>query len=225
MGEILLVEDSADISLIVRRTLEPENRVTACATLADASQKLGEKDFDLIILDVGLPDGDGFEFLAKLRQTSPKMVTPTIFITGRAGVSDQVLGYSLGAEDYILKPFQPMVLQAKIRAKLRGIQAKQGDHDILDRGDIRLDVGRQKVFVADKEAQLTSTEFKILLHLMRHVEQVYSRDQLITAIWGENTHVIDRTIDTHISHLRTKLQSARCNFEAVQGTGYRFTFK
>jgi DNA-binding response OmpR family regulator len=224
MAEILLIEDSPEISMIIARSLEPENSVKICATLEEARRETTKRSFDLLILDLGLPDGDGIDFLSDLRNSDLAAI-PVMIVTGRSGVSEQVLGYSLGADDYITKPFQPLVFQAKVRAKLRGLQAARKESENLSRGDIRVDLDRQKVRVEDRDIQLTSTEYKILVYMMRHADHVISRDQLISAVWGENTHVIDRTTDTHISHLRTKLQSSRCTFKPVHGTGYRFTFR
>lgn len=221
MDHILLIEDSPESVHVIKRALEPEHCVTASATLSCARAQLQKGAYDLILLDVSLPDGDGFEFLADLNQSQANHQCPVFFLTSKAGLADQVLGYSLGADDYIIKPVQPVLLQAKVNAKLKKRAGSANDAAFSVFGDITLDIARHRVSVAGKPVDLTSLEFRLLTHFIRHREQVFSRDRLMTAVWGENTHILDRTIDTHISHLRTKLSSAQCVLEAVHGSGYR----
>jgi DNA-binding response OmpR family regulator len=220
-----MVEDSPEVAVTIKKALEPEDRVTACATLAEARAKLRSARYQLVLLDVSLPDGSGFDFLSDLRAANDAELPPVFFITGKDGVSDQVLGYALGADDYIVKPIQPAVFQAKVRAKLRRLRYDACSAEAVAYGDLRADLARQRAYRGDAELGLTTTELRLLVHFLSHPERVHSRDALITAARGDGVHVLDRTIDTHVSHIRQKLGPSRCRIEAVHGVGYRLIAK
>jgi DNA-binding response OmpR family regulator len=182
--------------------------------------------FHLILLDVLLPDGDGFEFFNDIQKKKNLSTTPVIFVTGQANVSDQVLGFSLGAEDYIIKPVYPLILRARVNSKLNKYQALQQEEEIFVLGPLTFDLLKQRITfhspTEKHEIELTSLEFKLFLYFARREEQIFTRNQIMTSIWGENIHIYDRTIDTHICHLRSKLKGLPFALEAVHGAGYRF---
>lgn len=228
MEEILLIEDDEAARIMVIRSLGPDFNVTTCSSLDRAREALNTKNFDLIMLDLTLPDGDGLQFLAELRNSAVLMHIPVVLFTGRSSTNDHVMGLSLGADDYMIKPVAPLLLKATIKARIKRIQESIRENDVLRLGELRLVISKQKLFVreaegaAEREIELTSLEFKMLLYFAKHSERIISRDQLISAIWGENVHIIDRTVDGHVSHIRKKINRSTYRIESVRGEGYRF---
>lgn len=231
MHRILLVEDDADHRFSIEKSLGSEHVLKSCASLSEASRMLTQDEFDLILLDVMLPDGDGFQFLAQVRNTAESKKPMVLFITGKSSVSDQVMGYMLGAEDYVVKPIHPAVLKAKVNAKLRHLSEKKQVQDQLKVGNLLIDQKRQKAWIENSENRmemdLTPLEFKILYLFACNIEHVFSREQLLNSVWGENVHIVDRTVDTHMSHLRKKLARCRSShtIDSVHGVGYRLIQK
>lgn len=224
MNKILVIEDDQDIQFVIKRTLGRDHKVTFASSLTQAREILANSQ-DLILLDVVLPDGDGFQFLAELKNDSNLKRTPVLMLTGRSSPSDQVMGFSLGAEDYIVKPIEPVVLQAKINSRFKLLSSSKKETKDLRVGDLCFDLPKQKVTIlrdsGEKKVELTPLEFKILLHFASHEEQVFSRDQLMDAIWGNGVTILDRTIDTHISHVRKKIAPSLFTIGSVHGVGYR----
>src|SRR5262249_39267670 len=158
------------------------------------------------LLDVNLPDGDGLTYFAKLRTQPHTSETPVVFVTSSGETPKEVMGFSLGAEDYIVKPIDPPRLKARIEARLRQIGEKAARDLTLQKGDLKLSVSHQRVILVrdgkDIQIDLTPVEFKLLFHLLRHEDQVFSREQLLIAVWGDSAEVFDRTVDMHVSNLR-----------------------
>ena len=227
--EILIIEDSPEVQLVVRATIGKAFTLSTATTLAEAKMKIKTKSFDLILLDVELPDGDGFGFCAELKASPITEQIPVIFLTSKAAPSDKVMGFTLGAEDYIVKPFEPLEFSARITAKFRQIQGAQEREENTIKGMFRINASQQKIAIlaeqGEREMELTANEFKLLLHFIRHEDQVFTRAQLLDKIWGNETHVTDRTIDTHVYSVRKKLGPLSHFIEAVPSVGYRFTQK
>jgi two-component system alkaline phosphatase synthesis response regulator PhoP len=223
---ILLVEDSVDVFNLVKRALGSSIHLEWAKNLAEASKTLQRKTFDLILLDVMLPDGDGFRLCSLLQTDDQLKNSPVIFLTAKTSISDKVLGFSVGAEDFITKPFDPLELKARIESRLRKRDREKMEADILKIGDIEVNKSTQKVHISDNgqttELDLTPIEFKLLLLLCQETNKVYSRDEVLNTVWGEQVHVFARSVDTHISKLRKKLGSKSGYIESVHGTGYRF---
>jgi DNA-binding response OmpR family regulator len=225
MHRILLIEDSTAAQLIVKETFQQSCLVTVAGSLGEARKQLDSHTFELILLDVQLPDGDGFKFLASLRSQQTFSEIPVLMLTGRNDIQDKVMGFSLGAEDYVVKPFDPLELKARVEARLNRRNKNQTDVEVFRKGSLLFSIAMQKLtIVTDRETpvDLTPIEFKLLLYFARHEEHVLSRDRLIEAVWGNRVHIVDRTIDTHVSNLRKKIQGCEFRIKAVHGIGYTF---
>jgi DNA-binding response OmpR family regulator len=225
MRTMLVIEDNPEMRILVEAALD-EYQLTFSSTLKEAKEALKKKKFELILLDLGLPDGDGLKFLAELSSQPETKDTPVIILTGKSETVNKVMAFSIGAEDFVSKPFDPLELKARVAAKLRKSEKQQGLSENLRIGDLKIDVLKQKVWIVkpqDAEAvDLTTLEFKLLLNFVRAPERVFTRDYLLNEVWGMNVSVTDRTVDTHIGHLRKKLSHSQTKIETVIGSGYRF---
>lgn len=223
MGLILLIEDDDDVALSIREVLEPEHKVMICKEAKKAPLLFSQMKFNLVLLDVMLSDGNGFDLLTRLRQNPNFQSIPVLFTTGQASTADQVLGFSLGAEDYIIKPIDPILFRVRVNAKIKKYSDNLNSQFTL--GDLKFDLLKQKLFLIqdqkETEVELTSLEFKLLQYFAHHEGQVFSRNQIMTAVWGENIYILDRTIDSHISRIRNKLKLSQYTIEPVHGVGYR----
>lgn len=221
MKNILLVEDNAEIRILVEASLEP-HRVVHVGTIGEARTILDRENFHLIILDLGLPDGDGLKFMTEL---STKSSTPVFILTGKSDTANKVIAFSLGVEDFITKPFDPVELRARVNAKLRKFENQQDEREIIKVKDLTIHLARQRVFQTkdstQEEIPLTSLEFKLLTTFAKAPERVFSREQLLDQVWGSSTHITDRTVDTHIGHLRKKISQSAVRIETVINEGYR----
>lgn len=226
MRNVLVVEDNAEMRILVEAALD-EYHLAFSSTLKEAKEHLRGRKFDLILLDLGLPDGDGLKFLAELSDQSRSKDTPVIVLSGRSETVNKVTAFSVGAEDFVSKPFDPLELKARVAAKMRKSEKQQMLAENLRAGDLNIDVLKQKVSIVDgdesaESVELTTLEFKLLLCFARAPERVFTREYLLGEVWGLNVSVTDRTVDTHIGHLRKKLAQSTCRIETVIGSGYRF---
>src|SRR5512135_3429520 len=177
---------------------------------------------DLIILDLMLPDADGFEVCKYLRKTDKLALIPIIMLTARVGETDKVLGLELGADDYVTKPFSPSELVARVKAVLRRREPRKDDVERIDiEGILSLDLQRHEVSVQGRKVDITSTEFRILQMLASKKGWVFSRDKILDYLWGNEKTVVDRTVDVHIKHLREKLGVAAKLIKNIRGVGYK----
>ena len=228
MSKVLIVEDSLTTQALIQASIEAIASVKCVPTIAEAENALRENEFDLIVLDVLLPDGDGFDFCGKLRQQSQFAQIPLIFLTGQSEVNDKVRGLALGGDDYVVKPFSPEELQARIQVRLR---RKPSDTGPLKLGGFRVDFDTQVVFFQnpetkeEKNLELTKIEFKLLVFFLRNIEKIFSRMELLQKVWGGTTHVSEHTVDTHISSLRKKIAASGYQVKSVVKQGYVFTCK
>lgn len=224
-SKILIVEDSPEMQLVISAALKGKYDIKCAVSSAQALKIANETLFDLLILDIELPDEDGFVLLSKIRMIPNYNSTPVFFLSGRSKTSDKVMGFSLGAEDYIVKPIDVVELQARVDSRIRRLDSDIQKEKFIIREPFRLDLERQKVFVRSEETEphieLTPIEFKLLVLLVRKEERILSRNQILEEIWP-NASVTDRTVDTHIYSLRKKLGSWGGCIEAVPRAGYRF---
>ena len=220
---ILVVEDEDALSTLLQYNLDKEGYdVVVAADGEEALTLVSERLPDIIILDWMLPKISGIEVCRRLRQRSESRNVPIIMLTARGEESDRIRGLDTGADDYIVKPFAMSELSARIRAVLRRIRPGLAE-DRVHIGDLTIDRVAHRVKRAGKEIHLGPTEFRLLDYLMQHPGRVFSREQLLDAVWGSDVYVEARTVDVHIRRLRAKLGPEH---EALIGTvrnvGYRF---
>ena len=222
--KILVVDDEEDIQELVRYNLERNGYEVSCVSSGEEAIE-GIKSFkpDLVVLDLMLPGIDGFE-VCKILKSDPKTERlPIVMLTAKGEESDVVTGLELGAEDYIVKPFSPQVLLARVRTVLRRVAHEPVDKgSVIEIQDLVIHPGKREVLVKGKQVELTSTEFGILHYLARRPGWVFTRQQIIDAARGDDYPVTDRSVDVHIVGLRKKLGALGNYIETVRGVGYRF---
>ena len=222
MARILVVEDEPAIASALEDDLKLEGYEVEVVRDGDtASWRAREQSFDLIILDVMLPHKDGFEVCRELRRAGLRM--PVILLTAKTQESDKVLGLELGADDYVTKPFSPRELRARVKAALRRTAGEMPE--IYRFGDAEVDFTRCELRRGGRALEMTPIEFKLLAAFIRHRGQTLSREKLLDQVWGRETFVTDRVVDTHVTNLRKKIESKPSEprfLVNVRGIGYRF---
>jgi DNA-binding response OmpR family regulator len=222
MKKIVLIEDDSDLYSLIQYNLEKEGFTMAGAQTGKGAIDLCRRERpDLIILDIMLPDSDGLEICRAIRNHSELAAVPVIFLTARASETDRIVGLELGANDYIVKPFFIRELIARIKIHFRG---QPPATKILRSGELELDRARCRVHLNGTEVTLTATEFRLLEFLMSRPGVVFSREQLLDAVWGHDRAVTDRTVDVYILRLRQKIEAAEEStfIRSVRGFGYSF---
>jgi DNA-binding response OmpR family regulator len=224
VARILVVEDEPTIALGLQDDLQLEGHVVDLATDgATAESAALERRHDLILLDVMLPRKDGFAVCRSIRAAGVR--TPVILLTARDQEPDKVLGFEIGADDYVTKPFSPRELVARIGAVLRRAPEHQAIPDVFRSGDLTLDFARHEAFKAGRRIDLTAMEFRLLRIFVTHRGRVVPHDQLIREVWGPGVVLSDRVIYTHANNLRQKIEADPANpifLIGVRGVGYRF---
>jgi DNA-binding response OmpR family regulator len=223
MKKILLIEDDSDLFALLKYNLEKEGyQFTGSQTGKGAVDLCRRERPDLILLDIMLPDSDGLEICRAIRAQAELAHIPVIFLTARATETDRIVGLELGANDYIVKPFFVRELIARIKIQFRShSQAPK----TLKAGGLELDRTACRAFLDSAELTLTATEFKLLEFLMSRPGVVFSREQLLNAVWGHDRAVTDRTVDVYILRLRQKVEPDAANpsyIRSVRGFGYSF---
>lgn len=226
-AHVLIVEDEPDIAELIRFHCEREGLETRMAPNGKLGIEFAKRDPpDLIILDLMLPDVGGLEICRRLTAANETRGIPIMMVTAKGEEADVVAGLEVGADDYVVKPFSPRVLMARIRAVLRRaaeLQATPVDNRLVRMGErLIIDPDRHLVTCDGKSTDLTVTEFGILNHLAQRPGFVRTRDQIISAVHGRNVRLSSRTIDVHVTALRRKLGDLAAGVETVRGVGYRF---
>lgn len=213
---ILIVDDEKDIAETVEFALQKEGMLSSrAATAGEARKLLGEEEFRLIILDVGLPDENGFDFIKSLRRDSD---LPVIFLTARTDEMDRVLGFELGGDDYVQKPFSPRELTARVKAVLKRSLSGKEEPPLF-----QIEENKLIIRYRGQALQLSRYEYKILKLLIARPGWVYSREKIMDLVWDEPEESFDRTIDTHIKTIRGKLKQIDPDFDPIvtrRGEGY-----
>ena len=221
---IAVVDDEPDILDLV--SLHLSKAGFTVRTFPDAGRflkSLASSLPDLVILDLMLPDADGLDVCRDLKKDNRTSLIPVMMLTARGEEIDRVLGLEIGADDYVTKPFSPKELVARVKAVLRRSEQRRTDDVIELPQDVIIDPNRFEVTVGGRKTDLTTTEFKILSILAERRGWVFSRDEILSRLWGDEKAVIDRTVDVHITNLRKKLGKAGRLIENVRGVGYKLT--
>ena len=216
MSRVLIVEDEARIASFLRKGLAANGFVAEVAADGEEALRLiRAREFDLLILDLGLPGKDGFEVLRELRQNDNRL--PVVILTARDGVRDTVAGLESGADDYLTKPFSFQELLARVRLRLRGDRA--AEPATLHAGDAALDLRSRQVLIDGRAVDLSAREFALAEVFFRHPGQVLSREQLVSHVWGYGAEPSSNVVDVYVGYLRKKL--GRHRVTGVRGMGYR----
>jgi two-component system, OmpR family, response regulator ResD len=222
-GSILVVDDEPTITDVVSRYLERAGYSTRIAgDGADALRIAGESRPDLVVLDLMMPGMDGLEVMRRLRERDRVSV---ILLTAKGEHTDRIIGLRLGADDYVVKPFSPAELVARVDAVLRRVDNSPQREEPIAFEDFELDPVARRVTVRGEEAQLTVREYELLLHFVRHPGQVFSRDGLMDAVWQYSFYTDTSTVTVHVRRLRAKIEEDPSNprwLQTVWGVGYRF---
>ena len=224
--KILIIEDEPDIRRNLEYNLGREGfNASSVGTLDGAYEKINSKKFDLILLDLMLPDGSGLDFCKKIKSNSETEAIPVVILTAKDDEVDKVVGFELGADDYVTKPFSVRELILRVKAILKRSDTKTKEVVEVERqfGDLKIDVDSHEVHVDSQLIELTALEFRLLKELVDKRGRVQSRDQLLSEVWGYNAEVTTRTVDTHIKRLREKLGSMGKYVQTIRGVGYKFS--
>jgi two-component system phosphate regulon response regulator PhoB len=222
MARILVVEDEADILEVLDYNLRRDGHEVVLAPTAKEGLRLAkERRPDLVLLDLMLPDGSGTELCKSLRQDPATRGVRVVMLTAKGEEIDRVIGFELGADDYIVKPFSVRELLLRVQAVLRRVATSEVG-ETTQFGTLRVDRGAHRVWVDGQEVELTALEFKLLLTLHDRRNRVQTRDALLSDVWKIDADVTTRTVDTHVKRLREKLGSAGIYVQTVRGVGYRF---
>ena len=223
--KILIIEDEPDIRKTLEYNISREGyEVISASSLSEARQNLESSSFSLLLLDLMLPDGSGLDLFRELKQDKSKSSMPVIILTAKDDEVDKVVGFELGADDYVTKPFSVRELILRVKAVLKRGVSKSDNVEVQRQfGELKIDVDSHEVFVNDQQISLTALEFKLLRQLVDRRGRVQSRDQLLSDVWGYSSDVTTRTVDTHIKRLREKLGDMGKYVQTIRGVGYKFT--
>lgn len=220
---ILIIEDEKALTEVLAYNFQRDGyEVTVCHDGRDGLRKAQNQIPDVIILDLMLPVMDGLEVCRELRAGERTRDIPILMLTAKAEETDQIIGFSLGADDYVTKPFSVKVLLQRVRALQRRVEARDKPGEVIEHLGVRIDRVRYKASVAGRDLELTPTEFRLLECLLRQPGRAFTRSQLMDVAIGDGAVVLERTIDVHIKTLRKKLGGDPDFIETVRGVGYRF---
>ncbi|MDP2884880.1 MAG: response regulator transcription factor [Ignavibacteria bacterium] len=221
---ILVVDDERDILELLKYNLEKEGYRVLTAHNGKEALRFVKQHPDLVVLDVMMPELDGWEVCKAIRKDPATARIPVVFLTARDSEIDEVVGLELGADDYITKPVKVRTFLARVKRALKGRAGGESEEapELLKMGDLEIQTNNYVVRIGSREIHLPKKEFEVLLFLARHPERVVSRETLLNEIWGHDVYVVDRTIDVHVRKIREKLGRHAHHIETVKGVGYRF---
>ena len=224
-NKILLIEDEPDIRKTLEYNLSREGYdVISTSSLAEGRNSLESNSFSLILLDLMLPDGSGLDLCREIKSDKIFSSIPIIILTAKDDEVDKVVGFELGADDYVTKPFSVRELILRVKAVLKRGNVKSENLEVKRQfGDLVIDIDSHEVFVNNDLVILTALEFKLLRQLVDRRGRVQSRDQLLSDVWGYSAEVTTRTVDTHIKRLREKLGTMGKYVQTIRGVGYKFS--
>jgi len=223
---VLLIDDSPEIFEIVKSSIGSAYTLRWAENLGQANSEMAQNKFDLILLDLDLPDGNGMDFFLKVQPDLMASGTPLFFLTASNDIANKVLGFSMGADDYIVKPFSPLELRARAEARLKKQELLKTQANVLSWKELRIDKDSQDVFINNngtfEKVKMTAIEFKILMLLANRPNVVIGREEVLNAVWGKDVFVDARSVDTHVSKVRKKLGPVSHLIQSVHGSGYKF---
>ncbi len=222
MEKILVIEDNKDYQYLVQSALGTEFKVICADGGKQGVDLAREQKPDLILLDITLGEVDGFEVCHLLKGQKETANTPIIFLSSRNDSHSKVMGFDLGADDYIEKPFEAEELKARIRVRIRQNNARREGVSVYEVQGLRIDFLGHRVFIEEKEIPFSALEFKLLSYFVRNPDRVLSRERILNNVWGVDTFVTDRVVDSHIRSIRKKLGAYKDHIESIYGEGYRF---
>ena len=224
-NKILIIEYEPDIRKTLEYNISREGYKVVCASsLSEGKEQINSSDFSLILLDLMLPDGSGLDLCREIKSDKDKSSTPIIILTAKDDEVDKVVGFELGADDYVTKPFSVRELILRIKAVLkRGAEKNETLEVQRQFGELIMDIDSHEVFVNNEQIILTALEFRLLRQLVDRRGRVQSRDQLLSDVWGYSSEVSTRTVDTHIKRLREKLGTMGKYVQTIRGVGYKFS--
>jgi len=223
MARILVIEDDRDLQQVIDYNLRQAGHEPLLALGGQEGLRLAqERRPELILLDLMLPDLPGTEVCKALKRDDRTRDIPVVMLTARGEEVDRVVGFELGADDYVVKPFSVRELLLRLQALLRRSQAESAPAPIIEFGCLRIDTAAHRVWVEGQEVELTALEFRLLVTLHERRDRVQSRTRLLDDVWGIEAEIHTRTVDTHVKRLREKLGAARDYVETIRGVGYRF---
>ncbi len=224
---IVIIEDEKDIVDLVRYNFRKEGfDVESFGSGKEGLEYVRKSSTDLVLLDIMLPDLDGMEICRRVRADERLKGLPIIFLTAKGEEIDRVVGLEIGADDYVVKPFSPRELVARVKAVLRRREQALGKAEVIEAAGLRLDLRTREVTIHGRAIQLSALEFKLLHFLASQPRRVFSREQLLDHVWGRDRFVTPRTVDVHIRRLREKIEKQEGEphyVQTVRGSGYRFS--
>lgn len=228
-NRLLIVEDEPSQRMIIQSILETDYALEIVGSFEVAKERILTQNFDLFLLDIMLEDGSGLDLARFLRGLKQHRTTPIIFLSAKEDVNSKIEGFDVGADDYIVKPVDPKELKVRINSKLRRYQDYKEPNEYVQFGELIFDIQNQRVSCQDHQAEggvrefnLTPIEFKLLLLLARQEGNALKREEILAQVWGKQTHVMDRSVDTYVASLRRKLGNKSFYIKSVHGIGYRF---
>jgi two-component system phosphate regulon response regulator PhoB len=224
MAKILIVEDEPDLQQVLEYNLKQAGHDVFATKLGQEGMRFARDHRpDLVLLDLMLPDTSGIEVCRALKESPTTKAIPVLMVTARGEEIDRVVGFEIGADDYVVKPFSVRELLLRVQAVLRrGKTETGGPETTIEFGKLRIDRAAHRVWVETQEIELTALEFKLLVTLYDRRNRVQTRSALLDDVWGIQADITTRTVDTHVKRLREKLEAARDYVETVRGVGYRF---
>lgn len=222
MEKILVIEDDKDYQFLIQTALSGEYQVVVAGNGKEGVDLAKGHKPTLILLDISLGEVDGFEVCHMLKGHKDTANVPVIFLSSRNDAHSKVMGFDLGADDYIPKPFEPDELKARIKVRIKQSQASREQMSTYEVQGLRIDFLGHRVFIDDSEIPFSALEFKLLSFFVRNPDRVLTRERILNNVWGVDTFVTDRVVDSHIRSIRKKLAAYKDHIESIYGEGYRF---
>ena len=225
-SNVLVIEDEPDIRKTIDYNLSKESfKVIQAASIEEGEKALASNKIDVIILDLMLPDGSGLTLCRDIKSEPKTKNIPVIILTAKTEEVDRVVGFELGADDYVTKPFSVRELILRVKAILKRGASTENNTEIAEYsfGELTINFEEHQAYITGEEISLTALEFKLLKHLIKRKGRVQTRDQLLEDVWGYSSNITTRTVDTHIKRLREKLGLVGEHIQTIRGVGYRFS--